>query len=782
MRFLRVYEDDTNPVEFLRRKLVYGASQWLSGMHGSKENEKLKFGYNDREWELILSMMDEDGAWDVPSLKDENSNFLKENFAPEMLIRYAAHELRSHIIVIDLQLMKMQLCSANFVRDNNVVFESPLILYATGNHFQSVFQVNHEYFIQLAQQLEREATESSVENFKQLDEGSNSNTPQTQDMSEKETCQEVDPTKHNMSKKRHLKTKHKNKEDTGSISHPDEQKQISNTGCKQLKQNEPGGRKKTPLTPAEKMRRSRASKSEEERDKSKEINRKRMAAKRAALSIEQKQYENLKEKNRKAVKRAGQSKEERIRNDQSKKRKAAKRVNQSEEEKSKEKDKDKIRKTAKRAEQSAEERSILNTKNKKNMTQKRHNAKSGVSPKEAFKSNQIMDGSHTVLDIRDTNDDIGKMITKCQDCHAYKFKKEPPATCCNSGKVILESFPKPPQEINRLWHSNTIKSRVFRENARSINNAVCLSSLKVQNRHFERGFNPSIIFEGKVQQFVGPLQAAVGEQPRFAQIYVHDPKLESSVRFQNMSIPENISTAQKQILKDVLQVVQKALHKHNPFVRDFKQILDIPTEELGEGKLIISAKKRPLGEHERRYNTQTNLQEISILRNSEPHDIVLQQRGGSLQTVSDLNPKGMPLHFTLLFPYGTYGWDLMLKHTDGKRRVTPREFYVFHLNIRDPKKDFLHLAGRLFQEWICMAWVAVEDQKLNFQRQNQKALRADSYKKIKEVTDQRKADLAPREDGMFSDDNHQPAVGRKILSSSFTGSLFISENLFHFVY
>ena len=74
-----------------------------------------------------------------------------------------------------------------------------------------------------------------------------------------------------------------------------------------------------------------------------------------------------------------------------------------------------------------------------------------------------------------------------------------------------------------------------------------------------------------------------------------------------MSIPENISTTPKQILKDVLQVVQKALDKHNHFIRDFKQIIDIPTEELGEGKLIISAKKRPVGEHERRYNIQTNL-------------------------------------------------------------------------------------------------------------------------------------------------------------------------------
>ena len=113
---------------------------------------------------------------------------------------------------------------------------------------------------------------------------------------------------------------------------------------------------------------------------------------------------------------------------------------------------------------------------------------------------------------------------------------------------------------------------------------------------------------------------------------------------------------------------------------------------------------------------------MSILTNSQPHDLVLQLRGGGLQTISDLNPKGMPLHFTLLFPYGTYGWNPETKHADGRRRVTTREFYVYYLNQRDNDRDYIHLAGRLFQEWICMAWVAVENQKLQYQRSNQKAL------------------------------------------------------------
>jgi hypothetical protein len=154
--------DDFEQTLYLRKKLVLGASEWLAGMNGSRENEKLKFGYTDKEWEWIWSTMIEDGAWAVPALRDTQGNYLKENFAPELMIRYAAHEMRRHIIVFDLQLNRIQFCSGNFLKDDNVIFVSPLILYATGGHFQSVFQIDHEHFSQLTNQLELENRHDSV--------------------------------------------------------------------------------------------------------------------------------------------------------------------------------------------------------------------------------------------------------------------------------------------------------------------------------------------------------------------------------------------------------------------------------------------------------------------------------------------------------------------------------------------------------------------------------------------------------------------------------------------
>ena len=123
-----------------------------------------------------------------------------------------------------------------------------------------------------------------------------------------------------------------------------------------------------------------------------------------------------------------------------------------------------------------------------------------------------------------------------------------------------------------------------------------------------------------------------------------------------------------------------------------------------------------------RYNAQTNLKEVSILTKSQSHDLVLQKRG--------------------------------CRGRDG------------------PNQDYLHMGGKLFQEWICMAWLTIENLRLEYQRRNQKALRADTYKSVREATEERLqevAALAPREDGIYNDDHRAPAIGRKILCSSFQG-------------
>jgi hypothetical protein len=151
---LKFFDDTDDHIMDLRRRFVFGAADWMAGNHGSMQNDKLLFGYNDSQWEYIWNTMLEDGAWAVPSIRDESGNIIKENFAPEILIKFIAHDLRWHIIVFDLVLDSIQFISGNHLKANNVVFDSPLMIYSTGSHFQSVLQVDHEFFLNFSKDLD----------------------------------------------------------------------------------------------------------------------------------------------------------------------------------------------------------------------------------------------------------------------------------------------------------------------------------------------------------------------------------------------------------------------------------------------------------------------------------------------------------------------------------------------------------------------------------------------------------------------------------------------------
>ena len=132
---LKLLESNENHTKNLRQRWVLGSLEWMAGKHGSLQNLKEVFGYSDKEWDFIWSKMIQEGAWNVPGILDEKGNEIKANYAPEIMIKFIAHDLRCHIVVIDLLIGSVQFCSANYLKEDNVIFYAPLILYATGNHF-----------------------------------------------------------------------------------------------------------------------------------------------------------------------------------------------------------------------------------------------------------------------------------------------------------------------------------------------------------------------------------------------------------------------------------------------------------------------------------------------------------------------------------------------------------------------------------------------------------------------------------------------------------------------
>ena len=384
---------------------------------------------------------------------------------------------------------------------------------------------------------------------------------------------------------------------------------------------------------------------------------------------------------------------------------------------------------------------------------------------EARNAKKVMMGEQIVLELKQTEDTIGKMNVICEFCKARKWKNETPTLCCNSGKIILTNFPDPPEFIRDLLTKSTEEGKLFRKHARSLNNALALSSLQVNVRQFIGGFTPCIVFEGKVSQRIGPLIPEAGEEPKFAQLYVLDPGTEQTIRVQNMNLPKKMTKKEIMIITNILLKLQVLLKEINPYVKDLMHICEIPDNELSEGKLVISCKDRPMGTHQRQYNTHQSLSEVSVLTNSMPGDMVLRKRGGGLQQIYDIHPSAQPLHFILLFPFGTKGYHELLKQKDDIKRISPREFFAFHINMRCPSSDYLFLFARLFQEYLCLAFTTMESQRLKYQRDNQKALRADTFKNIRDVIDAR----VPLGDRLSKDDHNLKIGKRIILSSSFPG-------------
>ena len=212
--------------------------------------------------------------------------------------------------------------------------------------------------------------------------------------------------------------------------------------------------------------------------------------------------------------------------------------------------------------------------------------KTQTTMKDGLRNQEILNGTFNVQTLDDSSDCIGKMDVKCQDCGAFKFKREPPGFCCSNGKVKTAPFPKPPPLLSESWTSNGAPGNLLKKYSREINNAVALSSIKVTEKRFQ-SFTPSVIFQGQVHHFAGPLLPAEGDPPRFAQLYCVDAKLKNTQRFENLYIPPNTSKADKTGLKNLLPKIEEVIHTVNPFVKDFKMILEIPEDELANGKIVI---------------------------------------------------------------------------------------------------------------------------------------------------------------------------------------------------
>ncbi len=77
---------------------------------------------------------------------------------------------------------------------------------------------------------------------------------------------------------------------------------------------------------------------------------------------------------------------------------------------------------------------------------------------------------------------------------------------------------------------------------------------------------------------MGGLQPNEEQEPKFAQLHVMDPdhaQIENEVRLATVTLPRSVTAPEKQILLDIIDILQHHMRNWNPYVQDFKMACQI---------------------------------------------------------------------------------------------------------------------------------------------------------------------------------------------------------------
>ncbi|GBP92459.1 hypothetical protein EVAR_99635_1 [Eumeta japonica] len=190
----------------------------------------------------------------------------------------------------------------------------------------------------------------------------------------------------------------------------------------------------------------------------------------------------------------------------------------------------------------------------------------------------------------------------CQFCHAKKFSKETPGLCCMNGKIRLPPLEAPPQEFLHYMTGETPESKHFLQNIRSYNSCFQMTSFGVTSTDTNRDkFEYVFSIQGQIYHKIGSLLPMPNDDYKFLQVYfIGNEKNEIDQRCTNFI----------GLKREIIQDVQRILHKYNQLIYIFKTTLDRMISD--DYKIVIRADKRPRGEHERRFNAP-QIDEVAVV-------------------------------------------------------------------------------------------------------------------------------------------------------------------------
>jgi Helitron helicase-like domain at N-terminus len=128
----------------------------------------------------------------------------------------------------------------------------------------------------------------------------------------------------------------------------------------------------------------------------------------------------------------------------------------------------------------------------------------------------------------------------------------------------------------------------------------------------------------------------------------------------------------------------------------------------------------------------------------QPHDIILHWHEGGIQHINNLHASYAPLHYVLLFPYGTSGWTQTLEqrptaqrnnasHNQRLKCLSQLQFYAYCIHTHLNEFPIIHHGGCLFQQYLCDIWVSTDQNRLCWVENSQSTLRATLYSGLEDV-------------------------------------------------
>ena len=127
-----------------------------------------------------------------------------------------------------------------------------------------------------------------------------------------------------------------------------------------------------------------------------------------------------------------------------------------------------------------------------------------------------------------------------------------------------------------------------------------------------------------------------------------------------------------------------------------------------------------------------------------------------------MDPNVEPWIYSLFYPYGSQGWHRNLMRVgnnhSNNRRITRLAYVRYKIAIRDNEFNQFLMGRRLFQQWIVDFYVKIEKDRIQYVKDHQKEIRADTYKGLHDYMQNAAADVDGR-------------IGKTIiLPSTFIGS------------